>query len=109
MFLRNILNSTKYFHFLSIVSLLNVIKLHRTFRPIFHCDAKTLRLGRRVGQYPKCESFALGIPTCWYIKMLKFALPPTQLLKFALSPTQTPKVNMWNIGRNAEFLRFLAT
>ena len=49
-----------------------------TVKPIFHCNAKTLALGRRVGQYPQRESFALGIPTCWYLKMLKFALAVTQ-------------------------------
>ena len=57
-------------------------------------------LGHRVGQYSQCESFVLGIPTCWYLKKtLKFALPPTPTLKFALPPTQTPKSNRWNIGR----------
>ena len=30
----------------------------------------------------------LGIPTCWYLKMLKFALPSMQ----------TPNANRWNIG-----------
>ena len=60
-----------------------------TLKPIFHCDVKTLVLGRRVGQFPQRESFALGIPTCWYLKMLRFVLPPTQ----------TPNANLWNIGR----------
>ena len=50
-------------------------------------DAKILALGRRVGQYPQGESFALDIQTCWYLKTLKFALPPTPKLKFALPPT----------------------
>ena len=52
-------------------------------KPIFHRDAKTL---------------ALDIPTCWYLKTLKFALPPTPNLKYALPPTRTPNVNQWNIG-----------
>ena len=56
-------------------------------KPIFHCDAKTFSLGRRVGQYPQRESFALGIPTCWYLRKLKFVLPPTQ----------TPNASQWNI------------
>ena len=51
-------------------------------KPIFHCNAKTLALGHGV------ESFALGIPTCWYLKTLNFALPPMQ----------TPNTNRWNIG-----------
>ena len=45
-------------------------------KPIFHCDAKTLTLGRCIGQYPHRESFALGVPTCWYLKTLKFVLSP---------------------------------
>ena len=40
------------------------------FKPIFHCDAKTFALGPCVG-----HNFALGIPTCWYLKTLKFELP----------------------------------
>ena len=43
-------------------------------KPLFHCDAKTL---------------ALGIPRCWYRKMLKFAL----------SPTRNPNASQWNIAR----------
>ena len=39
-----------------------------------------------------------GIPTCWYQKMLKFALPQKRTLKFALPPTPTPNANRWNIG-----------
>ena len=38
------------------------------------------------------------VPTCWYLKMLKFALPPTRDIKFAFPPTQTPNGNQWNIG-----------
>ena len=51
-------------------------------KPIFHCDAKTLTLGRRFGQYNECKSFALRIQTCWSLKTLKFALPPTRTLNF---------------------------
>ena len=58
-------------------------------KPIFHCDAKPLTLGPRFGLDPKHHNFALGKPTCWYLKSLKFALPPTL----------TPKANRWNIGR----------
>ena len=39
----------------------------------------------------KTESFVLGIPTCWYLKRLKFALSPMQMLEFVLSSMQTPK------------------
>ena len=55
-------------------------------------------LGPRVGSDPQCHNFTLGIQTCWYLKMLKFALPPTPNLKFVLPPTQTPKASQWNIG-----------
>ena len=44
------------------------------------------------------ENFALEIPACWYLKPLKFALPPTRTLKFSLPPMQTPHMNRWNIG-----------
>ena len=40
----------------------------------------------------------LRIPTCWYLKMLKFVLPPIQTLKFVLPQTQMPDANRWNIG-----------
>ena len=50
---------------------------------LFHSDTKK----NRVGQYPQCESFEFKIPTCWYLKTFKFALPPTRMLKFALPPT----------------------
>ena len=44
-------------------------------KPIFHCDKKILALGNRAGGIAQLESFGLGIPTCWHIKTLKFALP----------------------------------
>ena len=40
----------------------------------------------------------LGIITCWYLKTLQFALPPTRTLKFALPPTQTPNAKRWIVG-----------
>ena len=46
-------------------------------KPIFHCDAKPFALGPAVGLDPQRYNFVLGIPTCWYLKTLKFALPPT--------------------------------
>ena len=58
------------------------------FNPIFHCDAKPFALGPCVGLYPQCHDFSLGIQTCWYLKMLKFALPPMR----------TPNSCQWNIG-----------
>ena len=60
-------------------------------KPIFHCDAKPFALGPG-------HNFALPIPTCWYLKMLKFALPSTLMLKFALPPMPTPNASQLNIG-----------
>ena len=68
------------------------------FKPIFHCDAKPFMLGPGVGLDPQHHNFALGIPTCWFLKTLKFAFAPTQTLKFALPPTPTPNASRWNIG-----------
>ena len=64
-------------------------------KPIFHCDAKPFALSPGIGLDPQLHNFALGIPTCWYLKTLKFALPPTGSVKFA---TQNPKASQWNIG-----------
>ena len=55
-------------------------------------------LGPRISLDPQRHNFNLGIPTCWYLKMLKFALPPMLMLKFALPPTPTPYTSRWNIG-----------
>ena len=58
--------------------------MSRTFKvqiikPIFHCNANSLALGVRVGGIAQFLR--------WYLKTLKFALPPTQ----------TPSVSRWNI------------
>ena len=76
------------------------LSTHRTdmIKPIFHCDAKPLMLWVGVGQYPQRKKCAFGIPTCWYLRTLKFALPPKPNLKLALPPMRTPNVNQWNIG-----------
>ena len=65
---------------------------------IFLCDTKPFALGHRIGLDPQRHNFALGIPTYWYLKMLKFVIPPTRMLKFALPPTPTPNASRWNIG-----------
>ena len=44
------------------------------------------------------HNLVLPIPTCWYLKTRKFALPPMPNLKFALSPTRNPNPSQWNIG-----------
>ena len=40
---------------------------NKNLKPIFHCDAKFLALRVGVGQYPRRQNFAWGIPTCWYL------------------------------------------
>ena len=67
-------------------------------KPMFHCDAKPLALGPGIGLDPQRHNFALGIPTRWYLKTRKFALPPTPNLKFEFLPTQNPNASQWNIG-----------
>ena len=68
-------------------------------KPIFHCNAKPFALVPHVGFDPQRHNFALGIPKCWYLKMLKFALPPMRPLKLALTCiTPTPNGIRWNIG-----------
>ena len=73
------------------------VYFHYTLKPLFHCDTKPYMLSPGVGFDPQRHNFALPIPTCWYLNMLKFALPPTRMLKFALPPTPTPNVSQWNI------------
>ena len=69
-----------------------------SLKPMFHCDAIFFALGPRVGLDPQQENFVLRIPTCWYLKTLKFALPSTPNLKFALPPMPNPNASQWNIG-----------
>ena len=60
--------------------------------PIFHCNVKMLALAALIGQYPKRETLALPIPTCWYLKALSDPTrnppdptrPPTLALGLAL-------------------------
>ena len=68
--------------------------MYKLLKPIFHQNAKYLASGGGVGQCPRRQTFASGIPTCWYI----LTLPPTPMLKFALPPTPTPDASQWNIG-----------
>ena len=49
--------------------------ISHSLKPIFHCDAKLLALG-------PTQKFALGIPTCWYLKTLKFAIPLPRWVPF---------------------------
>ena len=85
----------------------------RRLKPIFHCNAKPFALGPGIGLDTQCHNPALPIPTCWYLKTRKFALPPTPNLKFALPPTPNPDASRWNIGcvvyQNAKFSRWQCT
>ena len=80
-----------------LVKVKTTVVLHKNLKPVFHCDAKTFALGPHVGLDPHGM---LGIPTCWYLKTLKFALPPSRIKKFALPPTQ-------NINRSQCRLRWV--
>ena len=77
--------------------------LFSILKPIFHCYAKPFALGPGVGLDPQRHNFALVIPTCWYLKTLNFALPPTRTLKFALPlslkpPTRTGGIYIGRVG-----------
>ena len=52
---------------------------------------KKVAFGPGVGLAPQRHYFALGIPTWWYLKILKFAFPPTQNIKFAFPPDTKPQ------------------
>ena len=68
-------------------------------KSIFHCDAKYLVSGVGVGQWPRRQHFALGIPTCWYLKFaFPDAKPPMPNLKFGLALTPNPNASQWNLG-----------
>ena len=64
-------------------------------KPIFHCSAKPLALGSRVGLDPPHEKFALGIPICWY---LKTCVEPKFTQCDHLSTQCDPNASRWNIG-----------
>ena len=58
-------------------------------KPIFHQNAKYLALGGDVGQCPRRQILALGIPICWYI----LALPPTPIPDANAEIGVTPDAN----------------
>ena len=66
-------------------------------RPIFHCNAKPLALGRRVGLDPQRDLFALETPTCWYPKANAKHYRPTQTLKDPTRIPHGPNASQWNI------------
>ena len=71
---------------------------HQVCKAYIPLRRKNVALGPGVGLAPQRHYFALGIPTCWYLKMLKFAFSPTQNIKFAFPQTRNPNASQWNIG-----------
>ena len=65
---------------------------------LYSMGCKNMRILSLRWLSPPMRNLVLGIPTCWYLKTLKFALPPTQILKFALPPTRNPNTSQLNIG-----------
>ena len=62
---------------------------------------KTFTLGPYDGLDPQRQNFTLGIPTCWYLKTLEFALSPAtnrsaSQLNIGCDGSQT--VFQWNMG-----------
>ena len=66
--------------------------------PIFDCDANYLVSRVGVGQCPRRQSFALEIPTCWYILALPNANPLRQSVEYR-----------WRWVPNAKFLHWPCT
>ena len=62
--------------------------LYSLFLSLYSTATEKVALGPGVGLDPQRHYLALGIPTCLYLKMLKFAFPPTQ----------NPNTSQWNIG-----------
>ena len=61
----------------------------KQLKPIFHQNTKYLASGAGVGQCPRRQHFALGIPTCWYLKCenLRYPTPnPDAKPKICISP-----------------------
>ena len=58
-----------------------------TFKAYIPLRRKNTRFGPLRWAVPPTREFCLGIPTCWYLKMLKLALPPVQ----------TSNTSRWNI------------
>ena len=59
--------------------------IETTVKPIFHCNAKPLALGRRVGLDPQRNLLPLDIPTFWFPKSLA---DPTQTLTDQCDPME---------------------
>ena len=61
--------------------------------PIFHHIANPFTLGLRVGYSHQCDQFALPIPTCWYVGIVKLVDPkqtPMDPTQTNMHPMQTP-------------------
>ena len=73
-----------------------ILHIRKAYIPL---EQKTSRIGGLRWSIPPMKNFALGIPTCWYLKTLTFALPPMRPLKFAFPLTQNPNASHWNVAR----------
>ena len=62
-----------------------------SLKPIFHQNAKYLASGAGVGQCPRCQNFALGIPTCWYLKCENLCQTPNAKPRICVSPDAKPR------------------
>ena len=67
------------------------------FKPIiFHCNVKPLAVGHPVGVDPQRDNFALGIPTCWYLKSLADPTqPPTRVNNAQRKLVLFPVASRW--------------
>ena len=68
-----------------------------SFKPIiFHCNVKPLAVGHPVGVDPQRDNFALGIPTCWYLKSLADPTqPPTRVNNAQRKLVLFPVASRW--------------
>ena len=65
--------------------------MHRGFKPISHCDAKTLALGPRVGLDSQGNDFALSIQTFWYLKTQENCVTLNTNPEICITPNAKPQ------------------
>ena len=72
------------------------------FKPLFHCNAKPLALGPRVGLDPQRDDFVLGIPACWYLKSVGARVGHVDFMLFVsisfVLGSQRERNFWWNMG-----------
>ena len=77
-------------YILALPRILSKVYVHIKLEPIFHCNAKPLALGVRVGQYPQRKNFALGVPLDMLVS--KKPAEPTRTLN------ATPNANVLGLA-----------